>query len=115
MNRICKICNIEKDGNNYLKDRTVCRYCYNKNRRNNNNNTIVQNQQPKVDKINKNSDNNPNVSTFENHAYVVIGPRNVGKTYHMLKMLEKIGNQKPIQIKTRFPNQYPNFKIKYWK
>ena len=26
-------------------------------------------------------------------------------------MLEKIGNKKPIQIKTRSPNQYPNYKL----
>ena len=29
----------------------------------------------------RNNINNPNFSAFENHAYVVIGPRNVGKTY----------------------------------
>ena len=28
----------------------------------------------------------------------------------MLKMLGKIGNQRPIHIKTRSPNQYPNYK-----
>ena len=51
-----------------------------------------------------------NVSTFENHACDVVGPRNVGKTYYMLKMLKKIGNKRPIQIITRSLNQYPNFK-----
>ena len=50
------------------------------------------------------------VSKFENHAYVVIGARNVGKTFYMLKVLEKIGNQRPITIITRSPNQYPNYK-----
>ena len=62
-------------------------------------------QQPKIDKIKNN-----NVSTFENHAYVVIGPRNVGKTFCMLKVLEKIGNKRPIHIITRSPNQNPNYK-----
>ena len=28
----------------------------------------------------------------------------------MLKILEKLGNQRPIQIKTRSPNQCPNYK-----
>ena len=28
----------------------------------------------------------------------------------MLKILEKIGNEKPIHTKTRSPNEYPNFK-----
>ena len=85
---------------------------------NNNNNTTIQNesitshQQRKVD-INNNNDNNPNVSTYENHAYVVIGPRNVVKIYYMLKMLERIGNQRPIHKITRSPNRYPKFKLKF--
>ena len=72
-------------------------------------NTVAENeidttpQQPKIDKINNN-----NVSTFGNHAYVVIGPRNVGKTYYLVKLLEKLGDQRPIPLKTRSPNQYPN-------
>ena len=110
MNRICNTCNIEIDENIYVKDRTVCKNCYNKKRRKNNNNTIIQNQQPKVNKININNDNNPNVSAYGNHAYVVIGPRNVGETIYMLKLLEKLGNKRPIHIKTRSPNQYPNYK-----
>ena len=59
---------------------------------------------------NRDNDINPNVKTYENHACVIVGPRNVGKTYYMLKVLEKIGNQRPIHIITRSPNQYPNFK-----
>ena len=62
-------------------------------------------QQPKIDKI----DNN-NISTFENHACVVIGPRNVGKTDYKLKVLEKVGNKRPFHIVTRTPNQHPNYK-----
>ena len=70
----------------------------------------MQNQQPKIDETNKNKNNNPNVSTHENHAYAVIGPRNVSKTYYMLRMLEKISNQRPIHKISRSPNQYPNYK-----
>ena len=109
MNRICNTCNIEIDENNYLKDRTVCKSCYNKNRRKNNNNTLEKST-TKIDKFNNNNDNNPNVSTYENHAYVVIGPRNVGKTHYMLKVLEKISNKRPIHIITTSPNQYPTYK-----
>ena len=95
MNRNCSACNIMIDENNYLKHRTICKKGHNENRRKNNNNTITENvnvtiPQPKIDKF----DNN-NVS-YENHAYVVIGPRNVGKTFYMLKVLEKIGNKRPI-------------------
>ena len=78
------------DENKYLKHRTIRKKCHNENRRKNNNNTIIENeivitpQQPKIYKI-----NNYNVSTYENRAKVVIGPRNVGKTYYILKVLEK--------------------------
>ena len=64
-------------------------------------------QKPKIDNVNN---NNTDVSKFENHACVVIGPRNVGKTYYILKVVEKIGNKRPIQITTRSPNQYLNYK-----
>ena len=90
-----------------MKDRTVCKSYYNKKRRKNNNKNLIHNQQPK---INSNNDNNPNVLTYENHAYIVIGPRNVGKTYYMLKVLEKIGNKRPIHTISRSLNQYPNYK-----
>ena len=109
MNQKCSACNIKIDENNYLKHKTICKDCHNEYRKKNNINTITENendttpQQPKFDKINNN-----NVSTFENYAGVVIGPRNVGKTYYILKILEKIGNKRPIHIITRSPNQYPN-------
>ena len=111
MNRNCSACNIKIDESNYLKHRTICKKCQNENRRKNNINTITENeidttpQQRKINKINKN-----NVSTFENHASVVIGPRNVGRTSYILKRLEKIGKERPIQRITRSPNQYPNYK-----
>ena len=89
------------DINNYKKDRTVCKTCYNINKRKNNNNTPTLNkiktsyQQPIIEnvkskknlKIKNNKDINPNISAYENRANVVIGPRNVGKTYYMLKIL----------------------------
>ena len=104
------------DINNYTKDRTVCKTCYNINKRKNNINILPPNknktsyQQPNIENVNNNKDNNVNVSTFENHACVVIGPRNVGKTYCLLKILEKIDNKRPIHIITRSPNEYPNYK-----
>ena len=110
------------DINKYKKDRTVCK-TYNKNKRNNNNNTLPPNKyntsyrQPNIANVNNkmklkinNNKDNVIVSTCENHRHVVIGPSNVGKTYYMLKILEKIGNERPIHIITRSPNQYPNYK-----
>ena len=52
----------------------------------------------------------PKIPTYEIHACVVIGPRNVGKTYYMLKILEKIGNKRPVHVITRSPDQYPNYR-----
>ena len=99
------------DESNYLKHRTSCKKCHNEIRRKNNDNTKTENEivtTPQQSKIDKN--NNNNVSTYESHAYNVIGPRNVGKTFYMLKVLEKIGNKRPISIITRSPNQYPIYK-----
>ena len=110
MNRSCSICNIKIDENNYLKLKTVCKSCYNKNRRKN---TTIEKEiditphQPEIDNVNN---KNTIVSKFENHPHVVIGPSNVGKTYYMLKILEKVGNKRLIHIIIRSPNQYPNYK-----
>ena len=35
-NKNCSVCNIKLDTNNYKKDRTVCKDCYNKKKRKNN-------------------------------------------------------------------------------
>ena len=100
------------DINKYKKDRTVCKTCFNKNKRKSNLNTLPPNkintsyQQPCIGNVNKN--NNPNVLTYENHRHVIIGPSNVSKTFYMLKVFEKIGNKRPIHKITRSPNQYPN-------
>ena len=95
------------DENNYLKHRTICKKCYNENRRKNYN-TLP----PNIENVNNNNNNNNDDidSTYESHRHVVIGPSNVGKTYYMLKVLEKIDNKRPIHIITRSPNQYPNYK-----
>ena len=70
---------------NYLKEKTVCKSCYNKNRRKNNDNTTIEKeigtspQQPKINNVN-NKNNKTIVSANENHRHVIIGPSNVGKT-----------------------------------
>ena len=107
MTRNCSACNIEIDANNFKKDRIVCKSCYSRNKRKkNDNDTLI--QPSKINNVNKNNDNNVSVPAYENHAYVVFGPRYVGKTYHLLKVLEKIINKRSIHIITRSPNQYPN-------
>ena len=114
MKRNCSACNIIIDIESYEKGRTVCKSCYNKNKRKNNNIILTPNkiitsyQQPNIENVNNNK--NGIVSNSENCANVVICPTNVGKTFYMLKVLEKIGNKRPIHIITRSLNQYPNYK-----
>ena len=120
MNRICNTCNLETDKNNYFTDRTVCKSCYNKNRRKNNNNTLIQNQQPKsdIDKKEKkvadsvkNTNNNKKktkVVDSVNNRTLIIGFSNCGKTYLMNYIL--LQKQQPIFFITKSLNQYPNIK-----
>ena len=92
----------------------ICKICYNiKRQKYNNNEKNTKNddslnniEKPEIDNVNKKSI----VPKYENHAYVVIGPRNVGKTYYMLKLLEKRGDKRPNHILTRSPDLYPNYK-----
>ena len=63
-------------------------------------------EEPKSDIVN----HKINVSKYENHVDDVIGPRNVGKTFYMLKVLEKRDNQRPTHIISRSLNQHPNYK-----
>ena len=103
----CTVCNIKIEGDNCKKDRNICKICYNINRKKY---TITEKKRKTNDSV-KNIENvNNNVSAYENHRHVIIGPSNVGKTYYMLKVLEKIGNKRPIHIITRSSNQYPNYK-----
>ena len=110
----CTVCNIEIDEYNCKKDRNICKICYNINRKKYNNKEKNRKYDDSVNNLEKpkigNGNNKINDLTNENHACVIIGPRNVGKTYYMLKVLEKIGNKRPIHIITRSPNQYLNYK-----
>ena len=88
MNRNCNICNIKLDESNYLKYRTVCQNCYNKNRRQNKyKSTLIQNQQPKLGN-NNDSDNKHRVSAYENLAYVIIDPETLAKLITCRKYLK---------------------------
>ena len=108
----CTVRNIKIDEDNCKKDRNICRKCYNTNRKK----YTINEKKRKTDDSVKNIEKpkivnvNNNFSTYENHRHVVIGPSNVGKTYYMLKILEKIDNKRPIHIITRSPKQYPNYK-----
>ena len=69
-NKNCSACNIKLDINNYKKDRTVCRDCYDKKKRKNNsvlNEITTSHQQSKIENGNKSR-------TF------LVGPSFSGKT-----------------------------------
>ena len=71
--------------------------------------TFTSHYQPKnVNNINNN--NKTTVSAYENRCHVIIGASNVGKTYYMIQILEKINNKGPIHKINRSPNYYPNYK-----
>ena len=110
----CTVCNLNIDDDKCKKDRNICKNCYNMNRKKYNNKDKkpqIENNDNKIVLPEKQKHNiTPNISTYENHRYVVIGPSNAGKTYYMLKVLEKIDNKRPIHIITRSPNQYSNYK-----
>ena len=72
--------NIETDENDYLKERTVCKSCYNENRRKKNNNILIQKQRTKID----------NVKNSKNNRTLIIEFSNCGKTYLMNKAIFKI-------------------------
>ena len=101
-NKNCSACNIKLDINNYKKDRTVCRDCYNKKKRKNNlvpNEITTSYQQPKIE----NNNNNPTL---------IVGPSFLGKTYLMLKILSRMPDRDIYIINKSPPEQYTNSKIK---
>ena len=103
-NKKCSVCNIKLDINNYKKDRTVCRDCYNKKKRKNNliQNEITISHQPKIE---KDSNNN-------NNRTLLVGSSFSGKTYLMLKFLSRISDRDIYIITKSPPEQYTNSKIK---
>ena len=95
MNRNCSECNIIKDMNIYKKDRTVCKPCYNKNKRKNKNIILT----PTPNKINTAYEqlNNKNVNKNNNGIFqhmkimllLLLGPETLVKRFKCSKYLKK--------------------------
>ena len=98
-NKNCSACNIKLDINNYKKDRTVCKGCYNKKKRKN---KITISHQSKIENVNNNN----------NNRILLVGPSFSGKTYLMLKILSRISDRDIYIITKSPPDQYSNSKIK---
>ena len=97
MNRVCKTCNIEKDEENYLKDKTVCKNCYEKKEEKINNQKAVIKRKEKLLTLN-------NIS----NRTLINGFSNCGETYLMNHILFE--KQEPLFVITKSLNQYPNIK-----
>ena len=96
-NKNCSVCNIKLDINNYKKDRTVCKDCYNKKKRKNN---LI--QQPKIE----------NGKDININRTLLVGSSFAGKTYLMLKILSRMIDRDIYIITKSPPEQYTNSKIK---
>ena len=96
-NKNCSVCNIKLDINNYKKDRTVCKDCYNKKKRKNN---LI--QQPKIE----------NGNDINNNRILLVGSSFAGKTYLMLKILSRMIDRDIYIITKSPPEQYTISKIK---
>ena len=94
MKRIWIASNIKTDWSHYLRDRTVSKSCYKKNRRRNNNNNLTQNQQPKIDTI----------SNYSNFWALIKRFSKCGKTYLLNCTL--LWKQEPSFINTKSMSQY---------
>ena len=106
-NKYCSACNIKLEINNYKKDSTICRDCYNKKKRKININTLPPNKI--IENVNKQSKFENNNRTF------IVGPSFSGKTYLMIKILSRISDRDIYIITKSAPEQYTNLKLKLKK
>ena len=93
-NKNCTICNIKLDIVNYLKHRTVCKTCYNKNRRNKYNN---QNFHADVKKVFESVNKDITDSSKENN-FILESLNN--KIDDVLDLLEVIKSRIPRSTRT---------------
>ena len=104
-NKNCSVCNIKLDKNNYKKDRTVFKDCYDKKKRKNNlvqNEITISHQQPKVENGNINN----------NNRTLLVGLSFSGEPYLMLKILSRRLDRDIYIITKSHPEQYTNSKFK---
>ena len=95
-------CNVEVDKDNYKKDRTVCKSCYNIKKTIIQQKTLIQNQQPKIEKVNTNN----------NNRTLLVGPSFSVKTYFLSKILSPIPDRDNCIVTKSQPEENSDFKIK---
>ena len=92
MNCNCSSCNIKRNQDNYKYHRTVCKDCYNINKKVYNKKHVIQNH--------------------NNNRTLIVGCSFSRKTYLMLKILSQIRNRDIYIITKSTPEQYSDSKIK---
>ena len=110
----CTVCNKTIDEDKYRKDRNICKFCYNIDRKKYNSNTFSRNNKKKIKVVNSviNTNNNEKKRKVvdsvinNNNRTLIIGFSNCGETYLMNHFL--LQKQQPIFLITKSLNQYPN-------
>ena len=97
----CTVYNIKIDEDNYKKDRSICKNCYNSNRKKYNSDNKEKTQDVNSVKKSKLVEN-------LNNRTLIIGFSNCGKTYLMNHIPHQ--KQEPIFKITKSLNQYPKIK-----
>ena len=95
-NKHCNTCNKKVDQYNYEKIRTICRDCYNKEKRNY-------------------KQSSEKLSVYDNHINnrtLLVGPSFPGKTYLMFKFLSRMPNRDIYRVTKSPPEWYSNSKTK---
>ena len=88
----------------YKKDGAICKNWYNeKEGKNKSINTLIKNEQRKIDNFNNFNNNNRSIS---------VGPSFLGKTYLMLKHLQRMPDRDLYIIAKSSPEQNSNSEIK---
>ena len=109
----CIVCNLKIEEDNYKKDRSICKDCYNINRKKYNNNN-----KDKIQLINSVNNTNNNkkktkvvdpVNNNKNNRTLIIRFSNCVNIYLMNHIL--FGKKEPIFIITKSTNQNPNIKV----
>ena len=91
-----------------MKDRTVCKSCYNRKRKKNNKNTLIQNESS----TSHQQQETENFIMNNNNRTLIVGPSFSSKTRLMMKILSGIPNQDSYIITKSPPEQYSNTKMR---
>ena len=107
-NKNCSACNINEDKDNYKKVRDIWKNSYKRKKKR----LLILSQRGPERKFQLPINKSMITKLLFQHlkATAIIGPSNVGKTFYMLKILERIDKKRPTHTITRSFIQHPNYK-----